>query len=67
MTTQSFILKQTRFEHQPGSVVYEFNGHDYGLVRDDEYATHQRHLAVTLNPTGEGPFFTVPFNDLKAQ
>jgi hypothetical protein len=47
-----------------GTMVYVASGYDYGLARDDEYATGQPHTSVTLNADGSYPTFTVPDCDL---
>ena len=48
-----------------GKTVYSYQGHDYGLARDDSMATGVEHTAVTYNPNGGTPFFTVPVRCLK--
>lgn len=49
-----------------GTVVYEFNGNDFGCVRDDWNYTRLRTRACTLDPDGiANPFFTVPVADLQ--
>lgn len=47
-------------EHlDPGTLVYEPRGHDYGLARDDTNFTGKDHKSVTLSPEGDIPFFTI--------
>jgi hypothetical protein len=60
MTT--LTLKQKRFTHAAGTVVYKYSGHDYGLSRDDDLGSPglAPHIAVTTDPEGKAPFFTVP-------
>ena len=48
-----------------GTVVYELCKADYGLSRDDTVATGVHHVSVTLDPTGDYPFFTYPSHLLK--
>lgn len=45
--------------------VYQCKGHDYGLASDDSRATGIEHVSVTLDPTGDYPFFTIPKTDLE--
>lgn len=48
-----------------GATVYDQRGYDYGLARDDTYATGVSHITVTLNEDGDYPGFTVPEHDLE--
>ncbi len=57
-------LLKDRFEHKAGTEVFEFIGHDYGCCFDDEQATGEAHVVVTLDPEGGIPFFTVPASDI---
>jgi hypothetical protein len=59
-----FVLKKDRFDHPAGTEVFVFGGQTYGLVREDQRLTGREHCAVTLKASGDGPFFTVPFDDL---
>lgn len=43
-----------------GAIVYLATKADYGLARDDTYATGVEHVSVTLNPEGDYPSFTYP-------
>lgn len=52
-------------EQQKGDIVYEFIGHDYGLARDDTFATGTLHTSVTIEKDGSGSFFTVPVHNLE--
>jgi len=56
----AYILTKSRFNYKKGTVVYDYNGHDYGLARDDTYASGVDHISVTEDPKGSTPFFTVP-------
>lgn len=60
-----YRLKNDRFEHPAGSVVYKCHMCDYGCVSDDNRFTGVEHTKVTLDPDGGYPFFTVPVNDLE--
>lgn len=51
--------------HKAGTIVYESRGYDYGLASDDSRYTGIEHKSVTLDPTGDYPFFTVPVRDLE--
>ena len=42
--------------------VYELVHSDYGSANTDTCATGIRHVSVTLDPTGNYPFFTIPHN-----
>jgi hypothetical protein len=50
-----------------GTVVYDCRGYDYGTANDDNLLTGIAHRSVTLDPTGDYPFFTVPERDLEPQ
>lgn len=62
---RKFKLLSSRFENLEGTTVYLCQKSDYGLCRDDEWATGEQHLAVTLKSDGDYPFFTVPRNALE--
>jgi hypothetical protein len=49
-----------------GTTVYDCHGHDYGCANDDTRITGIVHRSVTLDPTGDYPFFTVPERDLES-
>lgn len=49
-----------------GQVVYTAKGYDYGLARDDTYATGVEHISVTFKADGDWPSFTIPRQDLEA-
>lgn len=48
-----------------GATVYHYDRYDYGLARDDTWATGIEHISCTLDPYGNDPFFTVPVPDLE--
>jgi len=50
-----------------GDVVYECIKPDHGAANHDSRRTGVRHLAVTLDPAGGYPFFTVARCDLTPQ
>ena len=60
-----YKLKEARFEHKAGTVVYEFTRHDYGCARTDSHYTKKHHISVTKNKDGDYPFFTVPTDMLE--
>ncbi len=62
---RTYILTKDRFEHKAGTTVYTFSNYAYGLIADDQEATGLPHVAVTLDPNGDYPFFTVPHRDLE--
>lgn len=47
-----------------GDIVYYCVGHDYGCANDDTRATGIHHVSVTVDPTGDYPFFTIPREDI---
>lgn len=47
-----------------GDIVYECCG-DYGLAAMDSRMTGIRHISVTREKTGAGPYFTIPYSDLR--
>lgn len=48
-----------------GGIVYQCTKHDYGCASDDTRATGFMHISVTLDPTGDYPFFTIPVRNLE--
>lgn len=48
-----------------GEIVYACCKPTYGVVGDDERMTGLEHRAVTRDPKGGYPFFTVPVADLE--
>jgi len=60
-----FVLLKDRFEYKAGQLIYRARGYDYGCASDDEYATGLPHTSMTLEPSGDYPFFTVPNADFE--
>jgi hypothetical protein len=48
-----------------GATVYRLFGWDYGCAADDTRLLGFDHVAVTLEPDGDYPFFTIPLADLE--
>lgn len=48
-----------------GDTVYRCMNYDYGLAADDTAMTGVKHISVTLSPTGDYPYFTVPERDVE--
>lgn len=64
---KAYTLKTDRFGRPAGTKVVEYAGHDYGLARDDTWATGIEHVSVTEgDDPRKTPFFTVPVADLEA-
>jgi len=61
------LLKDSTLQpqHKAGDTVYEFEGHDFGCVRDDMQYGGIESIAVVASPDQEPPFFTVPVEDLE--
>jgi hypothetical protein len=49
----------------PGATVYECLQDDFGCAHQETRRTGRRHLAVTFDPAGGYPFFTMPAEDLE--
>lgn len=49
---------------QQGSIVFACIQPDYGMATSDSFAMGEPHIAVTLDPTGDYPFWTVPMRVL---
>jgi hypothetical protein len=61
-----YKLLSRQFDYEVGTVCYDFNGHDYGLAREDSYYSGESHISITLDPEGKDyPFFTVPLDHLE--
>lgn len=60
-----YKLLDERFGNEAGTTVYECKYHDFGLARDDTNYSGEEHISVTLSPTGDYPFFTVPVRMLQ--
>lgn len=58
-----YRLKKERFGRPKGTIVMPFTGYDYGLARDDTFATGEYH--VTVYEEGSEKFFTIPHHDLE--
>lgn len=50
----------TSLRARKDTVVYELLHHDWGAAESDTMETLMKHVAVTLDATGDYPFFTVP-------
>jgi len=48
-----------------GTIFYKLLKHDYGANRDEECFLGTPCHSVTLDPTGDYPFFTIPQNKLE--
>lgn len=48
-----------------GATVFEFLQDDFGCANQDTRRTGRRHLAVTFDPAGGYPFFTMAMEDLE--
>ena len=64
-TQPAYRLKNDRFDHKAGTVVYAQKYHDYGLASDDTRHTGIEHVSVSLKPDGGYPGFTVPKHQLE--
>lgn len=56
---------KARFGNPAGTIVYDCTGCDYGCSSDDTRCTGVMHVSVTLDPTGDYPFFTIAYRDLE--
>jgi len=59
----AFVLLRDRFEHKAGTIIYRAKSYDYGCASDDGALTGKPHTSMTLEPSGDYPFFTVPDED----
>ena len=61
-----YILNDTpavrNLELNPGDVLEEYTGYDYGLTRDDLAATGKVHIALSYD--GDTPFYSLPLEDV---
>lgn len=68
MAIRHFILKDTpairNLELNPGDVMQEYTGYDYGLTRDDFAVTGKEHIALSYD--GDTPFYSVPREDVES-
>ena len=60
-----YILTTPRFDYAAGITVYDCKMYDYGLANEDTRHTSVYHKSVTVDPTGNYPFFTAPVTSLK--
>lgn len=65
ITKYRVLTKSTISQAQVGDIVYKFAGYDYGLARADTQITGVKHICLTLDSTGAGPFFTHPLDGLE--
>jgi hypothetical protein len=64
---RGFIVKRADRAASPvwiGARVYTCKGWDYGFANEDTRRLGVEHVSVTLDPTGDYPFFTIPREDL---
>ena len=69
ITTKYRMLEdsKTQLHVKKGTLVYPYQGYDYGLANDDTKYFKKRHFSATLDPKGKAqPFFTVPFDDVES-
>ncbi|BDU72329.1 hypothetical protein [Mesoterricola silvestris] len=66
MPMQTYKIKETYLDHPAGSTVYDLMDCDYGCSAEDSMDSGEDYAAVTLDPTGNYPFFTIPTRLLKA-
>lgn len=57
-------LIRDRFEYKAGTKVYPFKGYDYGYASQYSRQLGVKHISVTANEDGSGPFFTVTEDDI---
>lgn len=57
-------LERGNKTYSKGTVVYSYDGYDYGLSYDDSQVSGDPHVSVTLNKNGDAPFFTTPVDYL---
>lgn len=57
-------LERGNNTYSKGTVVYMYDGYDYGLSYDDSQVSGDPHISVTLNKNGSAPFFTTPVDYL---
>jgi len=61
------VLKQSIVEKRatPGTIIYAFISHDYGIPRLDTRHHKEPWAAFTFNEDGDYPFFTMPIKDVE--
>lgn len=64
-----FVTTETQAHHPHpiGTVVYRYDGWDYGCSSDDTRMLGREYRAFTVKEDGSGPFFTHPVNGLADQ
>ena len=60
-----YTLLRDAHDTLAGAIVYRASGCDYGCSSDDSRMTGIPHVSMTLDETGDYPFFTVSEYDLK--
>ncbi len=67
MRTKYKLLKDSHLQPhiKAGATIYEFDGNDWGCVRDDMMYGGLTTKAMIESPTADAPFFTVPVEDLE--
>lgn len=64
------LLEDVQYSPEPdcwiqrGSIVFACVQPDYGIAVSDSFVIGEPHVAVTLDPTGDYPFWTVPMRIL---
>ena len=66
MAIKYLMLKDSDLEPRAvaGSTVYHCATYDFGIADADSRRTGRKHIAVTLNPNGSYPVFTVPEHEV---
>ena len=65
--TEFKMLVDSRLEVKAtaGTTVYKCLKYDYGCASEDTRNYGFKHISVTLDPTGDYPFFTVALNEIE--
>jgi hypothetical protein len=58
-------MKFDRYGHKAGTIVYDARAYDFNKASDDERLTGVPHYAVTLDPSGGYPIFTIPAQEVE--
>lgn len=68
MTKAYKMLEDSKLEPKvvKGTTVFKCLKHDYGCANDDTRNTGIRHISLTLNSSGDYPFFTAPESAIEA-
>lgn len=67
MAVKYVVMREDRAsscEIYRGDFVYQCIKHDYGAVSMDDFIKKIEHIAMTLDPEGGYPFFTIPKQDI---